>query len=90
MARSTVSFATLEKAFWNYVESNCPHPVQSRHRYTWVRRNLTFTYAGMVYERRSTTLKRASGAAVHAITYTAADGTLIEELQDVHPIMSFA
>lgn len=90
MARNPPSFVLLDKEFWSFVDKNCPHPVQSRHRYTWVRKNLTFAYAGVIYERRSATVKGVSGRPVHVITYTGADGSLVEDQQDVQSIASLA
>lgn len=79
MARNAPSFLTLDKAFWLYVDQYCPHPIQSRQRYAWVRANLTFDYGGVVYRRQTVTVPAGpSGRQVTAIVYIAEDGSKIQ------------
>lgn len=82
MARKTPSFVTLEKAFWTYVDQHCPFPLQSRHRYSWVRENLRFEHDGIIYERASALIRPdAPGPASCLISYTGSDGSVVEEWQ---------
>lgn len=86
MARIPLSFAALDKAFWAHVERQCPHPLHSRHRYTWVRANQRFTYDGIAYERRGITARSAAGRAVHIVSYTTPDGSVIQAQLEAQPL----
>lgn len=86
MMRATMrapSFVALEKAFWTLVDEHCPHPLQSRHRYSWVRENvqdLRFEFEGVVYERTTTPVRVHAGKlprAAHAVTFTSEDGSIV-------------
>jgi hypothetical protein len=89
----TPSFQELEKAFWRFVETQCPHPLYSRHRYTWVRANPCFEHRGVSWERSSTPGHMVPGAepgATHRISFIAADGTLVQDWLRAGPIYSAA
>lgn len=45
-------FREAELAWWRHVEAACPHPVNSRFRYSWIRENPTFSFRGDEYERQ--------------------------------------
>lgn len=90
MAHADIGFSILEKAFWSYVEANCPFPLQSRHRYTWVRQHLKFSHDGSIYERKSMTARNSSGSAMHVITYVAQDGSMIQDQREPRSIAGSA
>ncbi|HSW15260.1 MAG TPA: hypothetical protein VLI06_20600 [Solimonas sp.] len=77
-----VEFATLESAYWRHIEQQCPHPKDSRHRYTWMRHNLRFSLHGIVYERQRSTAIGVTGQPMHVIAYRGADGSLHEGEQE--------
>lgn len=85
MARAPISFAALDKAFWAHVAQHCPHPLESRHRYSWARTHLRFTYDGVSYERRTSTAHNAAGRPVHVLHYIAADGSVIQAQSEAQP-----
>jgi hypothetical protein len=92
MSRKSPSFVALEKAFWTFVDQECPHPVQSRHRYAWVRENLSFEYDGILYRRSSITVPRggaqAPGSASFMVTYSGSDGSVIEDRQAARSLVA--
>lgn len=90
MARHAPSFNVLDKAYWAFVNQHCPHPAQSRLRYTWVRANLSFEHDGVYYVRRSATIpaeQSPSGKAGYAVSYSGDDGSLIRDSQASHSLV---
>lgn len=78
-----VEFASLESAYWRHIEQSCPHPMHSRHRYTWMRHNLRFNHNGIVYERRRATGLGVTGQPMHVIAYHGGDGSVHEGEQEM-------
>lgn len=81
VARNPPSFTVLDKAFWDYVAQECPHPVHSRQRYAWVRANLTFEYHGITYVRSTVTVAPGygtDGRQVTVVIYEGHDGSQIQ------------
>jgi hypothetical protein len=86
VARKVPSYVALEKAYWVFVDAHCPHPVQSRHRYTWVRENLSFEYDGVTYMRTTEAVRVPAGTiprAAYAVTYTSTDGEIVVEDEEL-------
>ena len=82
MANKPVPFSDLERAYWRFVDQNCPHPIHSRHRYTWLRANRAFDYNGILWERASTTRASEAGSAApgtHLVLFTAANGVVVQD-----------
>lgn len=93
MSRKPPSFFHLDKAFWAWVERQCPYSVQSRHRYTWVRQNQRFRHGGVEYERSSRTLAAdgsARGLASVLVSYVGSDGSLIEHCNAASSLVPMA
>ncbi|HSW15259.1 MAG TPA: hypothetical protein VLI06_20595 [Solimonas sp.] len=81
-----VEFQHLESAYWRHVEQSCPHPQDSRHRYTWMRQNPKFDYEGIAYERRRSTGIGVTGRPMHVIAYHGGDGTVHEGEQEMRSV----
>lgn len=82
MADKSVPFADLERAYWRFVEQSCPHPIHSRHRYTWLRANRAFDFGGITWERASTSRASQAGTASPGTTlvlFTAANGVVVQD-----------
>jgi len=77
--RKPVDFSSLEQAFWRHVEEQCPHGMNSRHRYTWVRENKRFIHGDIRYERRTSKGLAPSGRPVHVVEFHGSDGSVYEE-----------
>lgn len=93
MAEKPVTFAALERAFWRHVDQSCPHPLHSRHRYTWLRANKVFPFQGTVWERTSLSRSTEVGSVApgtHLIIYSAPDGTIIQDWLATGPIFRAA
>lgn len=93
MRDKSVSFTTLERAYWRFVERTCPHPIHSRHRYTWLRANRLFEHEGLSWERSSISRSADMGSAApgaHLITFIGPDGAVVQEWLSAGPITRVA
>lgn len=80
-------FATLEAVYWRHIEQTCPHPKDSRHRFTWMRQNVKFDHHGIVYERRRATGMGVTGRPMHVIAYLGGDGSVHEGEQEMRSLV---
>lgn len=75
-----VDFATLEKAYWSWLNKECPFPARSDERRLWVRQN-QLSYDGTVWTRISDPLPSGTGKPFSnwQVTFTGDDGRVIEQ-----------
>ena len=59
---TSAEFRAIEQAWWHHVDAACPHPIHSRHRYTWIRDNRVFVHKGRSYQRDSFPIFNANGS----------------------------
>ena len=80
MRDKAMSFTALERAFWRFVDQNCPHSLYSRHRYTWLRAIRRFEHQGIAWERCTQSAPPGSAApGAYLVIFTADDGTVVQD-----------
>lgn len=80
MAMTEPAFATLETAYWEWVDKACPFPQGSSDRAKWMKSN-RFEFEGVEFTRTARPIKSNSGKTVVAwqVTFRGIDGTVIKD-----------